>query len=148
MKRTALFVIVMLVAVVFAATAQARSGFVGPRSGVEFDEVELRGLLRLAENELPIMVSAGVEYTLRIPPALSSELQVSGGQQVNVAGYLVERASFDLLSTQRLVMVRSIEIDGTKYVLPADGFGGRRGRTPHAAPGRSDDWRSPRGRRR
>ncbi|TVQ37520.1 MAG: hypothetical protein EA384_11675 [Spirochaetaceae bacterium] len=156
MKRTALFGLVLLAVVTLAAGAQARGGMTGPRSAAQIDEVELTGRLVLAENELPVLVSGGVEYTLRIPPALSTELQVSSGQQAAISGYLVERASFDLLTTQRQVMVRSMEVGGTRYVLPADARGGRhmmgdrrdwRGRAPQRAPAVPDSPRAPRSRR-
>lgn len=124
MRRTTLFVMVLMLAVVFSASAQMRGGAVGPRGGGSFEEVELAGRLRLAANELPVLISGGQEYTLRIPPALSAEFSVSNGQQATVSGYLIERASFDLLGTQRVVMVRAIEVGGTRYVMPV-GTAGR-----------------------
>ena len=116
MKRTTILVIALALVVVFSASAQRRGGMMGPAGDVE--EVELSGRLRLISNELPVLVSGADEYTLRISPVLSSEFTATDGQQVSVSGFLMERPSRDLLGTSRNVMVRTIEIGGSRYVMP------------------------------
>lgn len=123
MKRTAILGIVLLVVVAFGAAAQARGGAFMGAPGTTPEEVELSGRLQLQSGQLPVLVSGGQEYTLRIAPTLSAELDVTSGQQASVSGYLVERQSMDLLGSERVVMVRSIEVGGTKYVMPSRHMG-------------------------
>ena len=143
MKRTAVLGIVLLVVVSFSAAAQARGGAFMGTPGATPEEVELSGRLQLQSGELPVLVSDGQEYTLRIAPALSAELDVTSGQQASVSGFLVERQSLDLMGSERVVMVRSIEVGGTKYVMPSGHMGatGRhmmQGPMMHGPTGRRD----------
>ena len=128
MKRRTIMVLVLISAVAFAASAQMRGGMMhmhddtgrGPALGAdEMAEVELSGTLRLEANRLPVLVADGEELTLHIPHVLAAELQVSDGQAVQVSGYRVERPSRDLLGPVSIVMVHAIEVDGTRYVMPA-----------------------------
>ncbi|TVR51170.1 MAG: hypothetical protein EA426_20230 [Spirochaetaceae bacterium] len=139
MKRTALMVVVLIVAAAVSATAQMqmRGGMVG-RSAAPGEDVELTGRLRLVKDELPVLIVGATEYTLRIAPALSAEFTVSNNQQVSLSGYLVERTSRDLLGTSRTVMVQSITIGASTYVMPQTAAGMMRGReaAPAQQPGR------------
>lgn len=125
MKYRVVLILVLFGALAVGVSAQPRGGMMGPMgatggwAGAESEEVELTGQLRLAADELPVLVSGGTEYVLRIAPALAAEFQARNGQQVTVSGYLFETRSRDLITTTRSVMVQSIEIGGTKYVLPA-----------------------------
>lgn len=142
MKRIAVLGIALLMVVSFTAAAQARGGRFMGSPGTALEEVELAGRLQLQSGELPVLVSGGQEYTLRIAPALSAELDVTSGQQASVTGYLGERQVPDLLGSERVVMVRSIEVGGTKYVMPSRSMGGT-GRHMMFGP---TDRRDPRGR--
>lgn len=90
---------------------------------VEQEEVELTGRLQLAEDELPVLLAGGQEYTLLIPPTLAAEIEVSNNQQVSVEGLSVERPSFDLLGNDTFVHVRVIEIGNDRYILPENQAG-------------------------
>ncbi|TVR04593.1 MAG: hypothetical protein EA403_04675 [Spirochaetaceae bacterium] len=131
MKRIMMVLVLVAVAATVTVSAQARGGMMGPAASAE--EVELTGRLRLVREQLPVLVSGTNEYVLRISPALSSEFQVTNNQQVSVSGFMVEHQSRDLLGTTRTVMVRSMEVGGTRYVMPnrgsmmgGDAWGGRR----------------------
>jgi hypothetical protein len=100
----------------------ARGGMLGS-AWDDAEETSLSGRLELAADEFPVLNSGGAEYTLRISPALSSELSVRNGQQISVEGYVREFPSFDLMGTERIVHVTAMEADGTRVVLP-DGWGG------------------------
>ena len=133
MKRQIILVLLVAIAATATVSAQARGGMMGPAASAE--EVELTGRLRLVRDQLPVLVSGADEYVLRISPALSSEFQVTNNQQVSVSGVMVEHQSRDLLGTTRTVMVRSMEVGGTRYVMPSRGammgdhtWGGRGGR--------------------
>ncbi len=136
MKRRMVLIVGLMAAVALVASAQMHGGAAGSFGGpnvTEPEEVELTGRLQLERDQLPALESAGREYTLRIAPALSAELDVVNGQEVTVSGYLVERASRDLLGTTTIVMVRTIEVDGTRYVMPTHGHMGMGARQPSAA---------------
>lgn len=134
MKRRMVLAAALMAVVVLASSAQMRE-----RGGAAIDtpglteaqEVELTGRLRLERDQLPVLVAADREYTLRIAPALGAELDVATGQEVAVAGYLMERASRDLLGTTAFVMVRAIEVNGTRYVMPV--IGHMRGDVPRTS---------------
>ena len=155
MKRR--IILVLLVAIVATATvsAQMRGGLMG-RALSSAEEVELTGRLRLVRDQLPVLVSGTDEYVLRISPALSSEFQVTNDQQVRVSGFMVEHQSRDLLGTTRTVMVRSIDVGGTRYVMPGrgammggEGWGGRADRfAPDGARDFEPQGQMPRGGRR
>lgn len=120
MKRTMMLAAAMVVAVAALATAQA--GF----RADDVEEVELSGVLRLAEGERPVLVVGSREYVLALHPALTQDLDVSSGERVSLEGVMIERDSFDLISTITVVRVHAIEADGTRHVLAtprAGGFG-------------------------
>lgn len=124
MKRRIVLAVGFMMVVALVAGAQMRGGAVGSFAAPGFseaEEVELTGRLKLERDQLPALVAAGREYTLRIAAALSAELEVADGQEVTVSGYLMERASRDLLGTTTIVMVRAVEAGGTRYVMPAMG---------------------------
>jgi uncharacterized protein YdeI (BOF family) len=100
-----------------------RGGMMGGATWDDVEETSLAGRLVLAEDEFPVLSSGGEEYSLRIHPALSSEVTVRNGQQVSVEGFVREFQSFDLMGTERIVHVTAMEVDGTRVVLP-DGWGG------------------------
>ncbi len=136
MKHRILMVLVLISTVAFAASAQMRGGMMQMHGGAgagfpgetdEVTQVELTGQLRLEANRLPVLVADGEEYTLQMPHALSAELEVSDGQTVQVSGYRFERPSRDLLGPVTTVMVLSIEVDGTRYIMPMMGPDGHRG---------------------
>ena len=147
MKHRVILVLVLFGALVVGVSAQPRGGMMGPMgahggaaggwAADEAEEIELTGQLRLAADELPVLVSGGTEYVLRIAPVLAAEIEVRNGQQVTVSGSLFETRSRDLLSTTRSVMVRSIRIGSNTYVLPAAAGGhGRMMRGTPEAQGR------------
>lgn len=154
MKRQIILVLLVAIAATATVSAQARGGMMGPAASAE--EVELTGRLRLVRDQLPVLVSGANEYVLRISPALSSEFQVTNNQQVSVSGFMVEHQSRDLLGTTRAVMVRSMEVGGTRYVMPSRGpmmggeaWGGRGGRSaPDGARNFGPQGPMPRGGRR
>ncbi|TVQ16980.1 MAG: hypothetical protein EA382_19415 [Spirochaetaceae bacterium] len=147
MKYRVVLVLLLLGALAVGVSAQPRGGMAGPMGahgpmgaggmfGGQAEEVELSGQLRLAAGELPVLVSGGTEYVLRIMPVLAAEFDARSGQQVTVAGYLSETRSRDLLTTTRSVMVRSIQIGGTTYVVPGVAGGPARMRTAPDVRGR------------
>ena len=157
MKRIVMTMLLVAVVTTVTVSAQARGGMMGPAASAE--EVELTGRLRLVRDEFPVLVSGANEYVLRISPVLSSEFQVTNNQQVSVSGVMVEHQSRDLLGTTRTVMVRSIDVGGTRYVMPrggammgGDARGGRGGRGGRSAPDGPRDFgpqgQMPRGGRR
>jgi hypothetical protein len=128
MKHRTIMVLALISVVAFTASAQMRGGMMhmhgdtgrGPAWGTEeAAEVDLSGTLRLAVNQLPVLVADGEELTLQIPPVLAAEIQVRDGQAVQVSGYRFQRPSRDLLGPVSVVMVHAIEVDGTRYVMPA-----------------------------
>ena len=145
MRNRMILVPALLFAGVMIAAATPRGGMMGamgPRGAVAAEEVELTGRLRLAADQLPMLIVDGDEYTLHIPPFLATEMEVRDGQLMTVTGLVAESVSRDLLSRTSRVMVRAVQIDGTDYVAPfprghmlpgrsrdpqpADRFGGRR----------------------
>lgn len=133
MKRTALLIGMMVIGIAlvsaqgFAGQRQTGGGIGGPGFGTATDteEIELTGRLRLADGEFPVLIAEGTEYTLHIAPALAAEIEVSNNQQVTVEGYAVENPSFDLLGSDAIVRVRTIEIGNDRYILPTNTHGPR-----------------------
>ncbi len=118
MRVRIMLVVALMVAVAFAASAQMHAGAGQAAGNADVEEIELTGRLRLERDQLPVLTVDGREYTLRIAPALSAEFEVRNGQEVSVSGFLLERPSRDLLGTTSIVMVRAIEVGGTRYVMP------------------------------
>lgn len=125
MKRIMILSLVLAGSVVLGSHAQGFSG----------EQITLNGTIQLAEGQLPTLNADGQTYSLRINRHLASEIEVTQGAHVAVTGYLREQRSMDLLSQDTWVVVRSIEIDGTRYVS-ADHM------NDHRAQYRSDRMRS------
>lgn len=106
------------------------------------EEVTYTGRIRLVQGEMPTLLVNNERYSLRFDPTLAGEIRVSDNATVDVTGYLRELRSLDLLSEERIIHVRSIEIEGTRYVSTGGMHGHRdsmRGsgpsRTPSQRPG-------------
>ena len=139
MKRTMVISLVLITLAAGVAVAQPWGGDAGfsggPWAQGEAPELEtLEGRLRLAEDERPVLVAGGEEYTLAIHPALVAELSVSNGQSVTVEGFVTTFPSRDLLGDERVVHVRAFEAGGTRVVIPegVGPAGGRMGGRPMA----------------
>ncbi|MFW5689309.1 MAG: hypothetical protein ACOC1U_07045 [Spirochaetota bacterium] len=137
MKRTLVLatVLVILTAGVVAAqpwggeaTAPAGRYAEGPWSGAFAEAPELQtleGRLELEDGERPVLVVGGEEYTLMINRVLAAELDVSDGARVTIEGVVVTVPGRDLLGDDIIVMVRAVEANGTRVVVPTSaGFMG------------------------
>lgn len=141
--------LVLLVVAAAGAAAQRGPGTMHRDALQTREETTLSGRLALAEGELPVLVVGAASYTLRIPPVLAGELEVSNNASVTVTGMLRETPSRDLLTTNRVVMVRVFETGGTRHVLSGDMGRGAMGppadnRRPAQPENRSPDNRNPR----
>ena len=154
MKRTTL-ILTMVHASIALVSAQGFTGS-GPfgHGAADAEEIELTGRIRLAEEQAPVLVVDGREYTLRIPPSIVREIEVTNNREVTIEGFAVERASFDLLGNETVVHVRVFQIDDDRYIAtgpPGRCNGSRRDRAPGAERGDrdtgSDDRAGGRGRR-
>ncbi|TVR68627.1 MAG: hypothetical protein EA427_09970 [Spirochaetaceae bacterium] len=141
---------ILLAGLAIAVSAQ---GFRGHHSGrgagpgmagtmMNAEEVTYTGRIRLVQGEMPTLLVNNERYSLRFDPTLAGEIRVSDNATVDVTGYLRELRSLDLLSEERIIHVRSIEIEGTRYVSTGGMHGHRdsmRGsgpsRTPSQRPG-------------
>ena len=116
MKRITLIGLVLLAGLTLAVSAQGFRGsrMTGPATAAE--EVTYTGRIRLVEGNLPVLVVGNEEYTLQINPALAQEAEITSNANARVSGFLREFRSSDLLSEERILHVRTIEVGGTRYV--------------------------------
>ena len=116
MKRTVL-VFSMLVVALSLVGAQS---FAGGRSfaggATDAEEVRLTGRIRLTEDEPPVLVADGEEYTLRIARSLVGEIEVTDNREVTVEGVAFERPSYDLLGSDTIVHVRVFQVGDDRYI--------------------------------
>ena len=105
----------------------ALAGFVAAQDRTDGEAQTITGRIVLEEDTLPVLVAGQMRYDLLIHPSLASNISVESGSTVSVEGYVREAASFDLLGTERRIMVTAFESGGTRVVLP-EGRGARGGR--------------------
>ncbi|MFP4212160.1 MAG: hypothetical protein ACOCU4_09540 [Alkalispirochaeta sp.] len=140
MKRTATIGIVLATITVLGVSAWGPGTGPGTfRNNDDLEETELTGQLKLAENEVPVLVVGADQYQLMIPPVLAAEIDVENHERIAVTGYATEFADPDLLGSTKVMHVRAIEADGVKVVLPegAAGFGRGPGMVRGGVAGRS-----------
>lgn len=113
----------------------ALAGFVAAQDRTDEETRTMTGRIVLEEDTLPVLLAGQTRYDLLIHPSLASSISVESGSTVTVEGYVRETASFDLLGTERRVMVTAFESEGTRVVLP-EGRGARGGRWRHRGNGR------------
>jgi uncharacterized protein YdeI (BOF family) len=159
MKKTIAIAVSMVALVTVLASAQSWNGrgpgMMGDQSGAyggygpmhggqrgtfleELEEETVSGRIQLQEGELPTITSGGTTYSLHIPWTLTEEMSIRDGQHVTVEGYLSTVRSFDLIGEETILRVRAVESDGTRVVLPSQGFG-RANRQGSRSP-RSSGW--------
>ena len=129
----------------------------------DLEMVEVRGAVKF-ESPVPELTSGGKDYSLMVPGMRNYMGYISEGDRVVVTGYIIEDDQYmygprggmmyggeppctdiEALEGNTLLMVASIEIDGTVYELPwvNDDFGygnrGPEGRMPGGM-GRRDSF--------
>lgn len=80
------------------------------------EEVELSGTIQITEDELPVLKVGSDEYTLMIPPALATEIEVQNNARVQITGYAFEGRNFDLTGNDQIVHVRILQIGNNRYI--------------------------------
>ena len=123
MKRTVLIFSMLAVALSLVGA----HGFTGMRlsagGATEAEEVRLTGRIRLVEDEFPVLVVDGEEYTLRISPSLVGEIEVTNNREVSVEGFAIERSSYDLLGSDTIVHVRVFQVGDERYIASEPAWG-------------------------
>ncbi len=116
------------------------AGFVAAQDRPDGEAQTITGRIVLEEDTLPVLIAGQTRYDLLIHPSLASEISVDSGETVTVEGYVMETASFDLIGTERRIMVTAFESGDTRVVLPLGRRGARGGRWGRRAGGRDSAW--------
>jgi len=99
-------------------------GFGYARTNEQIESVKQSGRLVLTAGELPTLSVGNTDYTLRIHPAITNEVELKSGQTITVEGDLVEVTSRDLMTTYRIIHVTALESGGTRVIAPDTDFYG------------------------
>lgn len=115
---------IFLAGLAVTVSAQRFGGMMGSAGTAE--EVTYSGRIRLTQGEFPTLLVGNERYSLRIDPILAGEISLRDNTPAEVTGVLREFRSFDLLSEERVIHVRAIDVEGTRYVSTG-GMHGRHG---------------------